>query len=148
MFPNVPHHVLYHQAFKMLHFLSYAQWWLSRPWSTHHVKIAHTSHGGDLILPWFAFLNQCCAFFLLSSSACFFGGVFFRGEVAGYDPLHVWVFLSFFPQWWKWCWKDSGCQIHHELHLQSVWRRPQSPGGLVIWPILRPVLYEMEPLAV
>lgn len=36
-------------------------------------------------------------------------------------PLHS-------SQWRKWCWEDRGSQVHHELHLQDIRRRPQSAG--------------------
>lgn len=75
--------------------------------------------------------------FLLACFVCLFVSLFCHGEGPGRDPLHGWVFLSVFPQWWKWCWKDSGCQIYHELHLQSVWRRAQGPGEFGSGPLVR-----------
>lgn len=120
-------------------------WPLSRPWSSNRVNIGQTSQGGNSSCCHLPFsTNIMC---LLPNSSMFAFFFVFVCFVGGRNWLWStsWVGIFVFSQWWKWCWKDRGCQIHHELHLQSVGRRSQSPGELVMWPLLKPcTMWNME----
>lgn len=51
--------------------------------------------------------------------------IVFQRTALLYGPF--WPLYSVF-QWREWCREDCSSQIHHGLHLQSIWRRTQSAG--------------------